>query len=67
MIRLWYKKKIYGDKTMPKSYKDICPCKECKNRKEDCHSVCDKYKEWKDSGEEIPPFPFIDYRKWGKR
>lgn len=54
---------------MPKSYKDICPCKECENRKEDCHSVCDKYKEWKESGIEIPKIYFTYYnrKRSGKR
>ena len=48
---------------MPKSYKEICPCKDCKKRETGCHNKCEDYKEWKDSGKEIPPFPFIDWRK----
>ena len=51
---------------MSKVYKDICPCKDCDKRTAECHSICKKYKEWKDCGTEIPKFefaPLIDYSK----
>lgn len=25
----------------------ITPCKDCQDRNEDCHGICEKYKEWK--------------------
>ena len=25
----------------------VAPCKDCVDRKVNCHSICDKYKEWK--------------------
>lgn len=26
---------------------EVCPCKDCGERHESCHSDCSKYKEWK--------------------
>lgn len=38
---------------MAKAYKDVCPCKDCNKRTENCHGTCKEYKEWKESGIEI--------------
>lgn len=50
-----------------KAYKDICPCKECKERTFDCHIKCAKYNEWKSNGIEIKIEPFFDFRKHKRR
>ena len=47
---------------MAKTYKDICPCKDCGRRKINCHSICKDYKEWKKSGTEIEKRTFFDVR-----
>lgn len=49
---------------MSKAYKDVCPCKDCKERVVSCHGICKEYKKWKESGIEIeikPPINYIDY------
>lgn len=28
--------------------KPVAPCKDCEERKPDCHSVCERYKAWSD-------------------
>lgn len=30
-----------------------CPCKDCKHRSVDCHSICWQYKQWCKENEEI--------------
>lgn len=27
----------------------MCPCKDCEHRSTICHSICSKYKEWKEN------------------
>lgn len=48
---------------MSKAYKDVCPCKDCGRRKIGCHSICNDYIKWKDSGIEIEKIPFFEIRK----
>lgn len=44
---------------MSKSYAEICPCKDCTKRTAECHSKCEEYKDWTESGKEIvKPNPF---------
>lgn len=55
---------------MSKMYKDVCPCKGCKDRTIGCHSLCSLYNNWKSSGIEIkkePSAPLIDFSKRQKR
>lgn len=55
---------------MSKAYKDICPCKDCKERTINCHINCRLYNKWKSSGIEIkkePSAPLIDFSKHKKR
>lgn len=33
-----------------KIYGDSCPCKGCNDRNAQCHSKCEKYRLWKNSG-----------------
>lgn len=35
---------------MSKIFKTICPCKDCNLRHSECHSNCEKYNEWRESG-----------------
>ena len=35
---------------MAKIFKNICPCKNCDSRCSECHSNCEKYNEWRESG-----------------
>jgi hypothetical protein len=32
--------------------REVTPCKGCKERDRDCHSICDKYREWSQSHQE---------------
>jgi len=42
---------------MAKIYKGSAPCKGCERRNADCHSVCEDYIKWKESGVEIKKEP----------
>lgn len=45
---------------MSKVYDWVCPCKECTERQLNCHSICKKYLDWKNSGveEKVERFGF---------
>ena len=47
---------------MAKAYQDVCPCKNCKERKIGCHAICVAYKEWKKKGIEIE-VTFMNYQR----
>lgn len=54
---------------MSKTYKDICPCKGCKARTQNCHGVCNLYHDWKSNGIEIkrePSWRIYDFSKTKK-
>lgn len=49
-----------------------CPCKDCNNRKWDCHSECSQYKDFKDKldtrntiikEKKLAESDFIDYKR----
>ena len=31
----------------------VCPCKDCSDRHELCHSDCEKYREWKEQKDRV--------------
>ena len=35
---------------MSKIFKTVCPCKDCNLRHSECHSNCEKYNGWRESG-----------------
>lgn len=45
---------------MSKTYKYICPCKDCNARIVNCHSICKEYKDWLKRGIEIDKKPFFE-------
>lgn len=51
---------------MAKAYYDICPCKDCKERKVGCHENCVAYKEWKRNSVEVIE-PYFDRKKKRRR
>jgi hypothetical protein len=52
---------------MSKVYKDVCPCKDCGERKTNCHSVCKKYGKWTEEGVEIEKKPYKEFVRFTKQ
>lgn len=52
---------------MSKSYRYVCPCKDCEKRQQNCHSFCDNYKDWKRSGVEVVKGVFYECIKKKKK
>jgi len=51
---------------MSKAYKVSSPCRTCEKRKVGCHSNCEEYQQWKESGIEMSPnyfVPSVDFSK----
>lgn len=48
-------------------YKGTAPCFDCAERKAECHSNCDKYKEWKSTGIEPEKEPFYQAKRFARR